>query len=164
MTLDPGARQARSDRAKRMHEQGKLGPPAKRAKLERREQALAQREQERVERALRNPSLIALDLLSQNRAKIEETVRDVFEKGTRAQRLQMIDLLIKHGLSTARLGLDTRATEAKLSRDEAVAYLAQKLTEGPSAVLLRQQLERQRSHGVIEGHASDFASNLEGQI
>lgn len=158
MNLSPEARQARSDRAKRQWRAGKFGHPAA---LEKRLREAEHRAEvaERLQRESGTTTAsMSLDLLRLNRDRIQNLVTEIFEKGTRAEKVRVTELLMKYGLQSARLGLDERREENKMSREELVAHLSQRLTEGPTALLLRKQFE---DGNTINGRAVEVSNSDE---
>jgi hypothetical protein len=139
--ISPDERHRRSERAKELHRAGKLGS-----------KAVARRAA--IVRHGRNADL-AKRLAGKHAAKIEAVLVDSLTNGTRSQKLRAAEALLKYSLQSSRLGLDERKGEAAMSRDEAVTFLAERLTQSQTALILRRRLEG-RANGAIEGSAVDI--------
>lgn len=136
MKLSAQQRQARSERAKLMHQRGQLG--AKRR--------VARSPAERP----RTASDLARDLIVENETEIRRQVKQILKTGSAAQRVKVTELLLKTSLSAERLDSGERKAELQhQSREELIALLAGKLTSGPTAAIIRGQIEAD----VIEGSA-----------
>jgi|GEM_PF-6319904 hypothetical protein len=128
MALSPAERQRRSDLAKEMHQRGQLGRKRARPATS------------SIERP-RSASDLALSLIAENRDEIRRQVKTVLKTGSPAQRSKMVELLIKTALSAERIDSGERKAEHEArSREELIAILSDKLTNGPVGGILRQQI------------------------
>jgi hypothetical protein len=154
MPLSPAERQARSDRAKRMHAEGKLGSKA----VQRR---AAQRAAElRTVRANERASRIAQEIFERHRDAVERALVDGLKNGSPATRVRAAETLVKLALRGE--SIDTSAAKVQheaRSRDELIALLTEKLSTGPTGHIIRQQIERNgHADDVIDG--SDLAVEI----
>jgi hypothetical protein len=94
MAISPAERQRRSDQAKRMHRDGRLGSQAVARK------AAARSAEVRTARA----SSIARRLLEEHEEEVRKTLLDIIAKGTRSERLKAIDIIVKAGLRAGHVG------------------------------------------------------------
>src|SRR4051794_26284756 len=124
MGISTSERQRRSDLARQMHADGRLG--SRRVA----KQAAARSVEVRSARA----STIARRLLEDHQEEIRATLLDIMKKGTRTEKLKAIDIMVKAGLRGEAAGLNEHKIYGEQqSREEALALLASKLTSGPAA-------------------------------
>ena len=107
MTISDTERQRRSDQAKRMHAEGKLGSHAVAKR------AAARSAQVRTARA----SSIARRLLEEHEEEVRSTLLDIIKRGSRSERLKALDIMVKAGYRGESVGL----TEQKIHHETKVA-------------------------------------------
>jgi len=139
-TMSPEARQKLSDQAKARHADGSfVMTPERRAK------AAATRRRNRRKTAADHVAEAA----ALNAEAITKVFKDAIAQGQpMGTRLKAAQAWIEVESENRKLEIKQEAEDAKQhSRDELIAILAEKLTAGPAADMLRKQL----GDGVIEG-------------
>jgi hypothetical protein len=133
--ISPEERAARSERAKRMHAEGKLGSSA-----------VARRAAQRsaTVRQARSSAAIAQALYEDHREDVEKALLHALRHGTVSQRIKAAEVMTRAGLSAQRVEQAQRRDEVQaastLTRDELLHRLAEKLTIGPASALVRSRL------------------------
>lgn len=143
MDLSPQERQRRSDLARRLHREGKLGGPGPAAKS-----VVARRaKSERV-------SELAQEMAVKHRADIERALTDALRNGTRSQKIKAAEVLTKLAMSGERMdAAENRDNRQHQSRAELIETLAAKLSgPSPASNALRARLAEQ----AIDGTATEI--------
>lgn len=137
--LSPEARQKLSDLAKERHRKGIWGTPEQGAKGR---AVPRQRKKRASEYVAEAAQLQARDLVA--------VFKDAIDKGQpMGTRLKAAQAWLELEQSEYKMELQVEAASAQQhSRDELIAILAEKLTAGPAAQILRRQLEQEA--GVVD--------------
>lgn len=137
--LSPEARQKLSELAKERHRQGKWGRPED---VQKRLLTPKKRKKRASEYVAEAAQLQARDLVA--------VFKDAIDKGQpMGTRLKAAQAWLELEQSEYKMELQVEAASAQQhSRDELIAILAEKLTEGPAAAILRRQLEQEA--GVVD--------------
>jgi hypothetical protein len=139
--ISPAERERRRQVALELHRQGRLGT--------RSHQSAGGKAK------ARKASELAQQLVQDNRAAIEKTLREILRDGSKTQKLRAIESIMKLGLSAERLDtVEQRTDLERLSREQALALLEEKLTTGPVGAILRARMAEQNGQ-IIEGTTSE---------
>ena len=142
MPYSPQERQRRSELARRLHREGKLGGPGP-----------ARRSVEIRRHRANRVSELAHDMAIKHADKIEAALLDALKHGTRSQKIKAGETLLKLALAGERLDAVEHKTEAEHhSREELIEILRDKLTSGPAAAIVRARLAEQNGD-IIDGQA-----------
>jgi mevalonate kinase len=134
-------RQRRSERAKRMHAEGRLGHGAVARRAAQKSVAVRQ------ERA----SAVAQRLLLDHAEEVERALLDALRRGSPTVRLRAVETIMKSALRAEGVTVEAERAEAAMTRDELVAALAAKLTGGPAGAIVRAEIERQAlDAGIVD--------------
>jgi hypothetical protein len=140
--LSAQERQRRSDLARRLHAEGKLGGrgPARRS----------------AEVRARRASELSAEIVDRHRVKIERAIVAGLESSSTAQRLKAAELALKMGLSSERLDVSAdRVEHEHLDRQQLIGRIMERLTAPTSSgALVRSQLAAEGV--VIEGQAVEI--------
>ena len=136
-----------------MHAEGRLGSRAVARK------AAARSVEVRTRQGQHRASRIAQDLFERHRDEVEKALLDALRNGTRTQKIRAAETLTKLALSGERIDTSAAKVEHEArSRDELIALMADKLSNGPAASLLARHLAERNGGEVIEGEAVEIAS------
>jgi DNA polymerase III delta prime subunit len=134
--ISAAERQARSERAKRMHAEGRLGSSAV---AKRAAQKSAEVRQER------SVAAIAQRLYVEHEDDVKKALLHALRHGTVAQRLKASEILTRSGLSAQRTEQAERRDEVQaastLTRDQLLERLAAGLTTGAAGAMLRARID-----------------------
>lgn len=120
-------RQRRSELARRLHREGRLGTRAHQSKG--------------GKATARRASQLAARLIEENHELMSKTLREIMRNGTPSQKLRATEALLKIGLSAERLEVtEHRDEQVHHSREELLEILRSKLTSGPAAAILQGRL------------------------
>jgi hypothetical protein len=137
--LSEQERQRRSELAKRLHREGRLGGPGP-----------ARRS---VEVRARKASELSAAIVEKHRAKIERAIVAGLDSASVAQQLKAAELALKMGLRSEAIDVGEAKVEGEQrSREELIAALLTKLDGPGGAVMARALAER---HGIVEAQAAD---------
>ena len=140
-------RQRRSELAKRLHREGRLGTQA-------------QARRAAVVRHTRNADFIA-SIALRHAAKIERAIVAGLESDKPSERARMVEIVLKHSLAAERLGvMQGRAESEAMDRETAIQILASKLSNGVTAQVLRARMADLSANGhtddAIPGQAVEI--------
>jgi len=146
MAITEQERQRRSEQARRMHREGKLGNAAAARN------GAARSAEVRSARA----SSIARRLLEEHEDEVRKTLMDVLAKGSRSEKLKAVDLMVKAGLRGESVGLAEQRIEGEQrSREELIAAIMMKLqAPTPAAAIMRAELGTRGV--VVDGTATEI--------
>lgn len=140
MRLSPSERQRRSDLAKRLHAEGKLGGrgPARKS----------------AEVRARRASEISDEIVAKHRIKIEKAIVKGLESPNVSHRLKAAELALKMGMASERLDASVDRAEAEnRSREELIEAIVGKMNAPTVAGgLIRARLRE----SFVDGTATDI--------
>lgn len=93
-------------------------------------------------RRARSSAALAQSMFERHADEVRRALLDVLRNGSPSQRIRAAETLVKAGLAGQRVeSSEEENSHRQMSRDELLAKLSTALTSGPTAGLLRQQLE-----------------------